>query len=111
MNTPFKNFLELNQLSYDDLINYRSQVLRSDTPDWRKYIDEFELYMDIRFKQKVLDKYQNWRTNPPHDPGMAKAINLILELKPNDEMLYDFFISGTKKLLQPYKYIDFYQIS
>ncbi len=95
----------LDQMSEDEIENHRYQFLSlaphstnwGDTEE-KRYIDELELYTNIRFKDKVLARFQRWRTDP--DPDVSKLFSKI-----PDETLYRLnFDSFKEKYGQP-KYI------
>jgi hypothetical protein len=104
----FKNITELDLLNHDEIMAYRRDILRNDIFDWKIYIEELELYMDIRFKEKVMmgfDSYREKANNPKTDAWEKSAAALIIKLQPDNESLYSFFTDGKLKLLYPYKYI------
>ena len=101
---------ELDKLSYDEIMAYRTGILTNDIPDWNTYIDELELYTDIRFKERVIARYDNWRKksiDSSTEELDRSAMALILSLQPDSEKLYRFFTDGKLQFLKPYKYIQF----
>lgn len=105
----YKNKEELDLLSYDEIMTYRIYILRNDITDWKCYVEELELYVDIRFKETVIDRFDSYREklkNPNIDSYDKSAMSLILSLQPDTEKLYKFFTDGKFKSLQPFKYIE-----
>ena len=104
-----KNKTQLDKLtSYEAVMNYRRSVLRSDIEDWRRYTDEIELYMDIRFKDVVIERYNTWRkkaSDPNTEVTEKRMCELITKMTDNENM-YQFYTQGTFKQLQPFKYIN-----
>lgn len=105
----FKDKPLLDLLNYNELMDYRRDILRNDCEDWKTYIEELELYMDIRFKDVVIEKFEEYRNklkNPDIEKWDRSAMELILSLQPDSGSLYTFFTYGKFKLLKPFKYIN-----
>jgi len=79
---PNKEQLDL--LSEDDIDNMRTDVLtfREFVGDWKRYMDELEIYKDVRFKQSVIDMYNDWGEKVKEDPNsdfrvVGKVVNRL----------------------------------
>lgn len=89
-----KNDLDL--LSEQEIENHRYKYLTSITHNnWhgteeKQYIEELELYTNIRFKQNVLDRFQRWRTD--NDPDVRHLFEKI-----PDDVLYLLRFQGFKE--------------
>ena len=104
----FKNKADLDLLSLKEIEAYRKYILQNGIFDWKIYVEELELYTDIRFKDEVITRFDDYRVkanDPNTEEWDKKAMTLITRLQPDSESLYKFFTEGKLKLLQPYKYI------
>lgn len=76
MIVQYKNKLELDSLvSYDDVYSYRIDVLKSDNPDWKRYVEELKIYMDERFVDRVLKQYKGYLKILSTNVSLTNAID------------------------------------
>jgi hypothetical protein len=77
----FKTKDELDELtSYEEVIEYRRSIIRRD--DYRqidgpRYIEEVELYADLRFKEVYMKRLDNYRDIIESNKGDKDTIEMM----------------------------------
>ena len=74
----------------------------------RKYLLELELYMDIRFKKTIMDRYKHWIKTYNQDPENNLDLKLITSIldEPNGKnKMYYLHIGGEMKKVKEFQYI------
>ena len=104
-----KSKQELDEIkTHDELMNYRYSILRNsdfDRMECQRYVDEFRLYEQLRFKQLELDRYERYRHDAKKEGLGADAAKIIIQIGDN-ESIYKFMTESEAKLLKPFKYIE-----
>lgn len=94
----YKSKQELDSLeTYDAVNSYRRDILRSDNTDWKEYVDELRIYMDIRFVDRVFEQYEEWSQ---HKDEAAVLITKSIEMLGGPEKYYNGIITMMKKNLE-----------
>ena len=113
MSVTFKNKEELDLSTYDEIEKYRRFFLRNiRQEDWeingKRYMEELDLYYQLRFKEKEISMYDEWRIKGELDT-VSGAIKAIINRQPDNEIIYKFFTEWKIRLLQPMKYIAMHE--
>jgi hypothetical protein len=107
---------ELDLLSEEKIKTYRVNLLQN-SPYYEmtnlestinKYLLELGLYMDIRFKQTIFDRYGRWaktyKKDPENNPDL-KVIVSIVNKHAGKNSLYYLHIASEMKKVKEFKYI------
>lgn len=96
---------ELNQLTKQEIDKHRIKFLSQShlNDDDLQYNKELELYIDIRFKDLVLARYERW--SHQHDDEIAVFITGIINRMGRDEF-YNQNIQQAKKEIGKFVYIE-----
>lgn len=99
-----KNKTGLDALSKEEIKAYRKSLLESDVPmiELKRYINELQLYMDLRFKEDVLALYKKWKKSKSDD-GAIKIMKAMLASL-DYEGLYKYQTENTKDELGTSQY-------
>jgi len=107
---------KLDTLSEEQVKSYRVKLI-TDSPHTevndinspvRKYFLELELYMDIRFKKTIMDRYKRWmktyKEDPENNPDL-KLITSILDNPKGKENMYYLHIASEMEKVKEFQYI------
>lgn len=91
-----KSKTELDALSKKEIEIYRTSLLKSDTDifELKRYMNELQMYLDIRFKEDVLALYKKWKKSKDND-GSLKIVKAMLASL-GSEGLYKYQIENDK---------------
>ena len=74
----------------------------------RKYMLELELYMSIRFKKTIMDRFERWVKSYKEDPEKnsdLKVVAGILEKSKGKDSMYYLQIAGEMGKVKEFQYI------
>ncbi len=97
----FKNKVELDSMTPEEIRSYRTSILISDELDWKRYIAEFSIYNNIRFKDGVFELYDKWSKSDEEDHVL---ITKSIEMLGGQETYYERAIELHKTNLGESKY-------
>jgi hypothetical protein len=101
---------ELDKLNNSEVMKCREDVLTYSkypmTSDEKQYIEEIELYYDIRFKDEFYARFDRYRNDVKNNKGDKNDIETkkLLTSVPTDAM-YKIHIEGDLKKIGEFKFI------
>lgn len=112
----FKSKDELDNMSKSEINLFKSNFIRNmgydgkvgDNDDSRKYLKEFDIYYDIRFKEDIFDRYSRWIKTYNSDKEGNQDLKLVVDILTKDggpDSLYKLRISSSIKSIGTFDYI------
>lgn len=94
----FKSKEELDQMSYDEIMEHRKNIIERSKNTWKgsieeEYINEVEFYTMLRFKEKEFEMYERWKEY--EDENGKRGVDVIFSVGKDNEGVYRFRLSTT----------------
>jgi hypothetical protein len=115
----FKDKEELDTMSKQEIKDYRYDIIQNNAgwsddknidirrkaqSDWKQYLEELEVYNQIRFKQDTFDMYDKWIAQADTD-DTYKMMSKLVDTEEGKERMYSMSVSSSLQKIGEFKYI------